>query len=122
MPYRPWPYPQSPDNMGERAGMIERDVYHLDVRVTELAQAHAATSNRLHALSARSQQNEIRLNQLDESHKHLEHLAEKIPDLESIARVIGWILGTLKVMAGFAILAAALANERGAEALKAFFG
>ena len=125
MPHRQMPY-QPRYETGERTAVIERDIYHLDARLTDLAQTVDLTNNRLHALSTRTQQAEHTLTNtvanLEKLQRHSAQLADKIPDLETMVRMMKWIMDGIKYIAGLAILAGAIAGGQTVEALRAIFG
>ena len=125
MPHRVTPHPPHYDH-ATRQALLENDIYHLDARLNELTNAVEATSQRLHALSTRTQQAEYTLRDtvrgLETLQGHSAQLAEKMPDLEGMVRMLRWLLDALKYLAGLAILAGAIAGGQTMQALKAIFG
>lgn len=120
--------PTSPPhyNDSDRLQIVERDLYHLDVRLTDLTGTVDAAHNRLHALSERIKRAEWQLDATTTSlvslQKHTTNIAETMPDIEGIIRMIRWLVEAIKYILGMAILAGAVAGGQGVEALKALFG
>lgn len=117
-PQLPRPFEQS-----ERLPIVERDLYHLDARLTDLTGTVDAAHNRLHALSERIERAEWQLDATTKSlstlEKHTSSIADKMPDIESMIRAMRWIMEGIKYIVGMAILAGAIAGGHGVEALKA---
>lgn len=125
MSHRQPPYqPQYADS--ERTAVLERDLYHLDSRLTDLTSTVDAAHNRLFALSERIKRAEWQLDattsSLQKLQEHTTDISDKMPDIESLTKVLKWILEALKYILGLAILAGAFAGGQGAELLKALFG
>lgn len=114
-------YQPHPDH-GERTAVIERDIRHLGERMSEFAGSISATNSRLHGQSTRLQSAEHRIANLVETVEHIQASIARIPDIETVIRIFQWVYGAIKVMAGIAIVAAALAKGQGAEALLGLFG
>lgn len=125
-PHQSWlPYPP-PSDSGERTAVIERDLYHLDQRLGELSGTVTAANGRLHALSERIRQAEYQLDATTTSlvslQGHTADMADKLPDIESMVRVLRWLTEAVKYVLGLAILAGALAGGQTGEVIKAVFG
>lgn len=117
---------QQPYEPSERTAVLERDIYHMDARLNDLSDTVDSAHARLHALSERIRRAEYQLDSTTSSlislQKHTTNIAEKMPDIEGMIKVLRWMMEAIKYIAGMAIIAGALAGGQTMEALKAVFG
>lgn len=119
----PNPTSQQPS---ERTAVVERDLYHLDQRMMITVGQIDHLGARVHALSERIQRAE---NVLDQSIKDIADLStatcqltERMPDVESILKVMRWMTEGLKYVIGIGLVASALTGKLSIEVLQAVFG
>lgn len=110
----------------ERTAVLERDLYHLDSRLTDLSQTVDVAHTRLHALSERIRRAEWQLDatttSLSALQEHSTEMNAKLPDIEGALRVLKWIIDSLKYLLAAAIFAGAFASGQTLSFLKALLG
>lgn len=109
----------------ERTAVLERDLYHLDARLTDLSTTVDAAHHRLFTLSERIKRAEWQLDATTTSlaslQQHTTQISDKLPDVEALVRAFRWIMEAVKYILGIAILAGAIAGGQTVDALRAIF-
>lgn len=119
------PY-QPPWQGSERTAIVERDLYHLDQRLTHLATTVDVAHDRLAALYKRIERAEWQLDAtttaLQDLGQHTTDLAHKLPEIEQTARMLRWIVDSAKYLLAAAILAGTFASTQSLALVRALFG
>lgn len=110
----------------ERTAVLERDLYHLDQRMMVTVGQIDHLGARVHALSERIQRAEGVLDQsirdIAELNTATSHLTARVPDIESILKVLRWATEGLKYLIGIGLVAAAISGKLSMDVLSGLFG
>lgn len=122
------PTPPSPPHYveSERTAILERDLYHLDQRMTATLATVDTLGRRVHALSERIQRAETVLDQsirdIAEVNTATSHLRSKIPDIEAVLKVLRWVTEGGKYLLGLGLVLGAVTGKLSLDALAKIFG
>jgi len=99
----------------ERTAIVERDLYHLDQRVMVYMANIENLSERLHDLSDRVKTAETvldsSLRDIQELSDATEKIKEKVPDMDRLMKIVGWMMDIMKYAIGLAIIVGAITGK-----------
>lgn len=113
-----WP-PQFMRSLNERTAVLERDLYHVDRQVRQVSGQLTGLTERIHSAES-SFDSTIR--NIEALENMTADLSIRVPDIEGLFKIGGWMFGILKVAIGGALFIGVASGNLTIEALGALVG